>query len=189
MRLPRIIGLNGLKRSGKDTIGKALEREGSIHLSFAAPLYEAVYILNPWIVSISGFKTRRLGDLVDSWGWEYLKNSDAWKSEVRRLLEFMGTDVGRNLFGTDFWVDLAMKQVDDTNRYHFTDMRFENEIAAISAYKPDAYTLKVIRPGCVPNGHPSDRDLPNELFDGVVYNDGTIEDLQANALFLMRLGR
>ena len=182
MTLPRIVGINGLKRSGKDTIGSYLIREhGYKRLSFAAPLYEAVYRLNPWVT-----KHFRLQGVVDSLGWEWTKEN---VPEVRRLLEYMGTEVGRELFGQNFWIDQAIRQVNDTDRYVFTDVRFENEIAAIADFRPDAYLLKVVRPGLVPNGHVSDRHLPNDLFDGSVMNDDTIQALEERVYDMLRVGR
>lgn len=185
MNLPRIVGLNGLKRSGKDTIGQYLVREhGYTRVAFATPLYEAVYRLNPYL----GGHTR-LQAMVNLYGWEALKEHAIFKYEARRLLEYMGTEVGRELFGPNFWVDQAMGQVDDSGRFVFTDMRFENEIAAIAEFKPDAYLLKVVRPGTTPNGHASDRDLPNHLFDGSVMNDDTIQSLEERVLDMLRVGR
>jgi hypothetical protein len=196
MTLPRIIGINGLKRSGKDTIGQYLVREhGYERLSFAEPLYEAVWRLNPEMTfwsEWSQFKGIRIQDAVNHYGWEGLKNGEhtpETKAEVRRLLEVMGTEVGRQLFGQNFWVDLAVSKIEDGQRYVFTDMRFENEIQAVADYKPDAYTLKVMRPGCTPNGHASDRDLPNDLFDGSVMNDDTIPALEERVYDMLRVGR
>lgn len=187
--LPRIIGLNGLKRSGKDTIGSYLVREhGYTRLSFAAPLYEAVYRLNPYVDNRYGMAVR-LQPLVHHYSWEHLKDSKEWGPEVRRLLEHMGTEVGRELFGENFWVDLAMKKVKEGKRYVFTDARFLNEFDAIDAYKPDAYLLKVIRPGLTSNGHASDQDHDNRLFDGSVMNDDTIEALEMRVYDMLRVGR
>lgn len=196
--LPRIIGLNGLKRSGKDTIGSYLVREhGYTRLSFAAPLYEAVYRLNPIVgVQYTEDEKRRsqleyvhVQTLVDVYGWETLKEHVAYKDEIRRLLEHMGTEVGRELFGQDFWVELAEAQMLPDKRYVFTDARFLNEFETVSRYKPDAYLLKVIRPGLTPNGHASDRDWPNGLFDGSVMNDDTIPALESRVLDMLRVGR
>lgn len=196
--LPRIVGLNGLKRSGKDTIGSYLVREhGYTRLSFAAPLYEAVYRLNPiigwhyqgWEPGDSTVIVERVHEVIDAIGWEAAKDSHQYGQEVRRLLEHMGTEVGRELFGQDFWVELAEAQMLPDKRYVFTDARFLNEFETVSRYKPDAYLLKVIRPGLTPNGHASDRDWPNGLFDGSVMNDDTIPALESRVLDMLRVGR
>lgn len=187
--LPRIIGLNGLKRSGKDTIGAYLVKEhGYNRLSFAAPLYDAVYALNPFIDNRHGMAVR-LQPLVEHYNWEYLKDSDEWGPEVRHLLEHMGTEVGRELFGENFWVDQAVAKIKDDKRYVFTDMRFPNEFDAVDEYKPDAYLLKVMRPGTTPNGHVSDKEWDNAFFDGSVMNDDTIESLETRVLDMLRVGR
>lgn len=199
MTLPRIVGINGLKRSGKDTVGKYLVRDhGYTRLSFAQPLYDAVERLDPYI----GFQYRgwEPGDtetvkvrlstaLADVGGWEALKESPQFKDEVRRLLERMGTEVGRELFGQNFWVEMAVAKIKDGQRYVFTDMRFPNEFEAVEDYKPDAYLLKVMRPGCTPNGHASDQDWDNRLFDGSVMNDDTISALEDRVHDMLRVGR
>lgn len=181
--LPRVIGLNGLKRAGKDSIGAYLVREhGYTRLSFAAPLYEALYRLNPLIPG-------RLQPMVDRYGWEWLKEDPDFGPEIRGLLERMGTEVGRELFGTDFWVEQAIAKVNDTDRYVFTDARFPNEFQAIENYRPDAYLLKVVRPGGTPNGHASDKEWPNDMFDGSVLNDDTIPALEERVYDMLRVGR
>ena len=51
--------------------------------------------------------------------------------KLRRLLQRMGTEVGRELFGQDFWVELAMRKLDGPTV--FTDCRFPNEYWALAA--------------------------------------------------------
>jgi hypothetical protein len=194
MSMPRIVGINGFRRAGKDTIGQFLVDEYGYHrLSFAEPLYEAVYRLNPWMRTPStgpwtSLRAVRLRGLVDDNGWEALKGDPGWGDEIRRLLQYMGTEVGREMFGQDFWVDLALSKTNHTDRYVFTDARFENEFAAINEYKPDSFMLKVTRPGLISDGHASETEWPDEMFDGVVHNDGTVTELFRQVGAKLRVG-
>ena len=50
-----IVGLSGYARSGKDTIADYLvENHGFIKLSFATPMRQALYNLDPEITDLSG---------------------------------------------------------------------------------------------------------------------------------------
>ena len=97
-----IIGLSGYAQSGKDTVAELLcLNYGFKRISFALPMRDAIYTLNPFIS-----ENNRLVDLVDEYGWDVAKGN----AEVRRLLQVFGTDVGRELFGETFWIDQAFKR-------------------------------------------------------------------------------
>lgn len=190
------LGLAGLAGSGKDEVAKHLiEHHGFSKVAFADPVREAVLALDP-IVYIPG---EFLSDEVKLWG-DYLLYSTVieWLGyekakkipDVRRYLQRMGTEVGRQVFGQDFWVDLAMKRADDIGgRVVFTDTRFANEVAAI--LDRDGYIIYVHRPGVTaPNDHASEayaKACANDagLYDYRIDNDGTLEELTAKVDALM----
>ncbi|NDB86541.1 MAG: DUF4406 domain-containing protein, partial [Alphaproteobacteria bacterium] len=98
--VPRIevLGLSGYARSGKDTVGDILTQNGYTKFSFAAELKQAIYNLNP-LVSVDGMTYQR--SLI---GFD-LDQAKVLYPEIRKLLQRMGTEVGRKLFGEDFWVE------------------------------------------------------------------------------------
>jgi hypothetical protein len=167
-----IIGLSGYARSGKDTAADRLvDKYNFTRYSFAAPMKEAMYILNPIVGSdsISGFRYR---NLVDTYGLD--KSKDSYP-EIRRLLQVFGTEVGRQMFGENFWVDIALNGIKEPNAV-ITDVRFRNEADAIK--KAGGQVWRINRDGIGPvTDHPSEVDLDKYDFDYVIDNDFSVSDL------------
>src|SRR5690606_4016638 len=81
-----------------------------------------------------------------------------------------------NILGGDIWVDATMNALDVERDYVITDCRFPNEAQAIN--RAGGLVVRVQRPGNGPaNDHPSETALDDYQFDGVINNDGTLEDL------------
>jgi hypothetical protein len=122
-----IIGFTGKPRAGKDTAASRLvEYHGFTRIAFADPIREAMMQLDPYVQGCT-----RLSYVVNKFGWEYAK--DNW-TEVRRLLQVFGTEVGRDLFGQDVWVERLMAYIDSQpsgHRIAITDVRFEDEAKAL----------------------------------------------------------
>lgn len=167
-----IIGLSGVARSGKDTIADHLvENYGFKKVSFADPIREALYRLNPEI-DVDGYDMR-LKTAVDLMGWEQLKESS---SSIRGLMQRMGTEVGRQMFGENIWVDTALKDITPADKIVITDVRFPNEADAIQATGGKLW--RVERSGVGPaNDHPSESALDTYEFPTKLANEGTLEDL------------
>lgn len=169
----RIIGLSGYAQSGKDTSASFLIEDGYTRLAFADVLRDSVYRLNPIIHQNIDSSVVRVKDLVDAFGWDYVKVN---YPEIRGLLQRMGTDVGRVLFGENVWVDLAMKGIEEGKNYVITDVRFPNEFEAIKTAGGQVW--RITRQGTGPvNGHPSETALDGFEFDRVIENDGTLDEL------------
>lgn len=166
----RIIGLSGYAQSGKDTAAAALAHLGYERRAFADLLREAVYRLDPRLEEIRSYAAA-----IDRFGYEYARSLPGVGDEIRRLLQRMGTGVGRQLLGENIWVDASMATLEDGGSYVFTDVRFPNEAAAIRAAGGEVW--RVQRPGRGPvNDHPSEIALDGWDFDRVLVNDGTLDD-------------
>ena len=175
------IGLAGVARSGKDTVGSILVSRGWLKKSFASPMRQALAIVNCSVETPKGFMPL-MDALYMFGGWEGLK---VHAPEVRGLLQRLGTGVGRELWGEDFWVDLAFRDLKFSEDYVFTDVRFPNEVEAIRAR--GGVVWQVVRPGVVAaNGHISESALEGVVFDGVIVNDGSLEDLEGRVLECLR---
>lgn len=136
-----ILGLTGLAGCGKDTAAAHfVARHGYERRAFADPMRDALYRLNP-IVRLHGHD-RRLAQLVDLAGWDAAKRQ---VPEVRALLQRFGTEVGRAMWGEDFWVERATAGACPGDRLVFTDVRFDNEAAAIRAL--GGRVIRIDRPG------------------------------------------
>lgn len=179
-----LIGLSGYAGCGKDTVAAVLAECQWRRASFADPLRAALYALDPAIydneIDESGWETHRLQYLVDVWGWDATKRD---YPEVRALLQRMGTEVGRNLFGENFWVVQALSGIADDGgtRYVFADCRFPNEADAIR--ERGGRVWRVTRPGYAPvNAHPSETALDRYPFDGFIDNDGDLDQLHERVM-------
>lgn len=168
-----IIGLSGYARSGKDTIADYLvENHGFIKLSFATPMRQALYNLDPEITDLSGL-IYGFRQAVNLFGWEDMK---LYFPSYRGLMQRMGTEVGREMFGEDFWVQQALKQVMPGTNVVFSDVRYQNEANAVQASGGEVW--RVERPGVGPaNDHTSEHDLDNYKFNHRIMNYGPVEDL------------
>ena len=184
-----IIGLNGLKGSGKDTAGSYLvDNHNFIHASFAAKLKESAAAL---------FN-------IDPIKWEEYKNNDEIfvglmvnkhplfapsnisNMSARVFLQRYGTEAHRDIFGEDFWVEQAFKDIDPTENYVFTDARFPNELKRI--HDAGGFNIRIIREiDGVVDYHASEADPPPELIDYIVYNSYDIKFLHKEIEFCLDL--
>ena len=172
----RLIGIGGYAGTGKDAVATILEDSHGFYGTFMSqPLNAALCRLNPQVEVRRG-EVFRYVDLINQLGYTKAKELP----EVRRLLQAMGTEVGRDMFGQTIWVDLmeqtlaAHKPDDDVV---VTGIRFPNEASMIRELGGELWW--VYRPGYGPvNSHSSDNSISLRHFDRVVVNDGTLEDLE-----------
>jgi hypothetical protein len=175
---PRIIGISGYARVGKDTFADALvEHDGYVKRSFAEPLRQVLYAQNPLVSS-----SLTLAEVVDHIGWERAKDEHP---EVRRLLQVLGTEAARTHLGDDVWVNAAVDALDlKADRYVFADVRFPNEADAI--LQLGGIIVRIERSGVGPiNGHATETAMDDYEFDYVIHNDGTIPELRQRAFDLI----
>lgn len=183
-----IIGLSGYAQAGKDTLGAILvAQHGFRRVAFADKLRAMALALDPIVGAAMFGETFRLSDLIDQGGWEEAKRSP----EVRRLLQRLGTEAGRDILGNDIWVNAALDQVnldDPSERIVITDCRFLNEAQAIR--RTGGYVVRIERPGIkAVNAHPSETALDGFDFDNVVLNNKSPATLAETAKkLLVQLG-
>ena len=182
-----IIGLNGKAGSGKDAFAGFLGEVGFTRYAFADAVREAALTINPilstnWRASPEHdpkLEELRLADVVESYGWDRAKREIA---EVRRLLQVIGTEMGRNILGENCWVDIVAKQIaQGDGKAVIADLRFPNEAEYVK--ENDGLIVNIIRdrnPHAINTAHPSEQYKPDA--DIVIYNDGSLEDLRDQAL-------
>ncbi len=174
--MPKIVGLAGFARTGKDTIADELiDVHGFTKISFASPMRWALEALNPIIRYDLGSYVR-LQDVIKIYGWDGYKESP-YGAEIRALMQRFGTEVGREIFGQDFWIEQAFRIANQYDKVVFSDVRFINEAEAIKSVGGEVW--RVERPGVGPaNGHKSETELTKyENYDYIIYNDSDIKTL------------
>lgn len=194
-----VIGFTGFAQSGKDTAASFLTNEGFKRLAFADALRDSVYNLNPMVTWCPGAEVERVKDIVDREGWDVAKVE---YPEIRSLLQRMGTEVGRDLFGENFWVDRVISQITDNTiiqrnmanhvvfphvrgDYVITDVRFPNEAAAVREIGGKVF--RIVRPGTgAVNSHVSDTGIANLEVDGEIVNDGDLVSFGLRVLSAVR---
>lgn len=164
-----IIGLTGYARVGKDTVANILVKDfGFTRVAFADPIRDLLFEMNPLVNGV------RVQDMVKEYGWEITKS----QMEVRRLLQNLGVGA-RTLFGTDFWIDKAFRNIQDGSRIVVTDVRFINEATWIKNYEY-SYIWRVKRDGVnAINAHVSETEMATYPADFTILNEFSMEHLHS----------
>ncbi len=204
-----ILGVVGLISSGKGTVGDILvEDHGYIKESFAKPLKDAAALIFNW--------PRHMleGDTKESRDWREVEDP-FWSKKLnkrvtpRLVLQWLGTEAGRNVFGEQLWSASLQNRVDPNKNYVITDVRFENEIKAIremngliirvkrgddphwltniavEAKKQNKEKLTQIDQ-TAPDIHISEWDWCTSKMDAILLNNSTLDELRDNVKILTR---
>lgn len=162
---------------GKATAAQVLLEElGFQRIAFADPIKKALLALDPLVPGPEGeSQIMRLSEYSEARSWSEVKEYP----EVRRLMQILGTEVGRNVLDPDLWVRLAKRKLESTlsvGDVVVTDVRFPNEARLIRGY--GGILVRIERPGFGPvNEHVSDRASERWAYDHRVDNDGEISSL------------
>jgi dephospho-CoA kinase len=189
-----VIGLGGKLRAGKDEIADHLVRHhGYVKIGMSDALHEAMLALDPFVEVIREHEPERYSEIVRQLGYIEAKKIP----EVRRLLQALGTEVGRKMIGEDTWTNIVRRRIDELEEKGIpvvlTGLRFPNELQLITGkYSPTAWLLWVERPGAeAPStataAHSSENSVGADDFTFVLHNDGTLEELYAKVDELARL--
>lgn len=157
-----LIGLLGRQGVGKDLIASYLiARYGYQKRSIAEPLKEGSRI-------IFGLSQ----DQVDGPSKDII--DQRFSKTPREILQHLGTNVIRKVYGHDFFIDQALNLVPP--RTVISDLRFQNEVWKVK--QRGGLVIKVIRPGIRQDEHPSETgiDLIND-HDYLLINDQTQDEL------------
>ena len=195
-----LIGLKGYKNTGKDTVADYLvHRHDFTKIAFATKLKQAVAALFDIPLESVDLYKQNHGNTIDlvEVGLniqkpEPLELPAEYIFTWHEFLQRFGTEMGREVFGEDFWVDqlindlpirkewktaLSYNLVVDGN-YVISDCRFENEAKRIRQL--GGYVVEIIRPGFEPDGNSSEEPLPANLIDKQILNNDDLRTLYAN---------
>lgn len=177
-----IIGLNGSKQSGKDTVAAYLIKEyGFERRAFADPMKKSIAALFdiPFseIDKMKNDPNIRVGVVQHSWpeAGMFQAHSDI---TMREFLQRYGTESHRDVFGENFWLDYTLPK--DAfyagRKIVITDMRFENEAKRIKYC--GGHCVRIERPGLdTEDQHRSEQAIDPKLIDLILHNDSSLEML------------
>lgn len=181
-----IIGFTGKKRAGKDTAAAILIQKGWKQVSFAYPLKEMLIALDPIVTADGG----RLSEILRSYTLDQSK--DVFP-EVRRLLQRLGTECGRDIIGEYLpnpWPEIAKVKIYDYQSKGYnvavTDVRFDDEASLIRS--EGGIIIEIVgKDDPSDDWHISESGVDEALIDYTLVNESTIKNLYSAVLMLAEL--
>lgn len=167
---PRLIGIHGLARSGKDTVANFLvDSHFYQRYAFADPLRR-------FVADITGIP---FSSLIDGPAKE--ETYEPLGQSPRYMMQTLGTEWGRQMIHPLIWIRAAQVQWESCKQFLqksmvIPDVRFENEADFIRENGGQMWFIK--RDGALAvNEHVSEAGVQVKPGDAVINNDGTINDL------------
>lgn len=161
--LPRVVALTGPAGCGKSTAADYLiRRHGYERVKFAGPLKDMCRAIGLTEDHIEGHLKEVPSDMLCG-------------KTPRHLMQALGTELGRNLIGEDFWIRLWLHRVATAKRVVVDDCRFPNEAAAVRSL--GGVIIELEGRGGIAGSHASEAGCGTH--DAVVENDGCVTDLYA----------
>jgi len=168
---PRVIGICGYARSGKDTARQHIEKKyGYDGRAFADALRTIMWKLNP-MVDCEGGVLIRYQDALDKYGYDEAKNRYPL---VREMLVAMGVGC-RDVLSPTVWLDKILPLGYDGSEIVVSDVRFPEEAQRVK--KLGGILIEITRPGVVAPNEEEARNHPLLAPHVSICNDGTKEDL------------
>lgn len=171
---PRLIGITGFKRSGKDTTASVMaDILGYDLIQFAGPLKDMLRTL----LRCQGIDETTIEACVEG----DMKEAPApclMGKTPRLAMQTLGTEWGREVLGDTIWVDTALRRAAQSERGAIiTDVRFANEAQAIR--DAGGVIIRVERPEVgLKSDHPSEREVASIQADHILRNDRSRSDYE-----------
>lgn len=178
-----LVGLNGVSRSGKDSVARILVNKfGFEQRALADGIRKILLHLNPWLRDNDG-------DLVQlRWLYEEcLGDWDLVKARSQDSVEFMIRlgQQARDTISEDVWLQAAFPDMtyNESIDGHvvISDIRQPNEVLFVQQWSGELW--KVERPGTKKRG--MDSLIDQVSFDIEIDNDGSLEDLEDRVSSIM----
>lgn len=182
----KIIGFSGKAGSGKDTSADIIKnmyqldlRYKVYRLSFSKVLKRAVKIL--FNLTEQQLYDRVLKEKLDA----------RYNYSPRYILQYIGTDVIRQHFGQDFFVNRLSEEIDDIMRRHEKAMFKKNVLIMITDVRFDNEAEMILRSGGIVvditrdteqttdnRNHVSENGISRNLVSYTIFNNNTLSDLK-----------
>ena len=182
---PLVIGIGGKKSVGKDTFGSFLCKYGEFKkFSLADTIKIIVSELFDWDINLLYGNTKQSREWRETYKDEYWIKKFGDDFTPRKALQIIGTDVFRNTLSNDFWCWIMERKIKLSGypRIVIPDVRFPNEIALVKEIF-QGITVYIIRnlPEHAHDTHISENAINQDQFDHIIYNEGTLKDLELEA--------
>ena len=200
------IGLLGNIGSGKHPVAQYLATKGCIPTSFAGPLKDLCASIFGWERELLEGETEESRQFRESVDLYWSKQLSIPEFTPRLALQLIGTDVMRNHFHENIWInslEYRVKKLHHKNQcVVISDCRFRNEVDLIKkvggtiilvqrAEKPEWFEIalranqgdavaKHIMNRDFKDVHSSEWDWIGSEIDFTINNDGTLEELYAS---------
>lgn len=198
-----IIGIDGFAGSGKDTVADILVKEGFTKISFADSLRESA--VHSTGLPMNLFLDRDLKDkpfdnpyILDSTAITLLCNYVGYPDKVqaiinkytgkdlespRQILQFIGTEIGREMIAESLWVDKWCQKAQWQGRVVSPDARMSNEREKIKEL--GGLNFYIEREGYGPSeNHKSGQDKwSKDMYDVVINNTDKLSLMQEIGLW------
>jgi hypothetical protein len=179
-----LVGITGRAGCGKDTAVSIIEQiypaKTVVQLSFTKKLKEST-------AALLGISVEKLEDLKRYYDKPLITVRDKdgtilTEHTFRSILQVNGTEAHRDIFGEDFWVEQAEKEIKTCSDMSvdiivFPDVRYANEAQLIQKYggiiisiSSDNHEIGI--------DHGTEVPIPDELVDAAIHN-GNFDDNMA----------
>lgn len=178
-----IVGLTGLKGSGKDTAAKVLKAAGFEEVKMAAGLKGMIRSFL-YYQGVDSLIVERMieGDLKEI-ETEYLGGKSP-----RQFMQLLGTEFGRDLIHPDLWVNAWKRRVASVDKVITTDIRFPNEAQALTEAGGKLYRIERDTDVNVYSLHESEKHIPNLPVEAIIDNRGSIDELHGEMVVRFLIG-
>lgn len=207
MEVPQVIMLFGNKEVGKTTSAKHLYQ----HLTTSGYMPDLIAFADPIkSIAVDAFGLPRnlvFGSADDknaptSWKWAEIKGLSALDVDlighsnltIREFLQFIGTELFRKHFHPKVWDKLFWDKIRGVVHpkvvFICHDGRHHSEMEIPEDFTGKTYKILIKRETGHQDGHSSEKQLhemPEDCFDKVIINDGTIEQLYTKLGHVMQI--
>lgn len=168
--MKKLIGLCGLKGSGKSTVADMLCEQGYSRERMAGILKDMLRVLGLEYEQIDG-------------NAKELPSKILCGKTPRWAMQSLGTEWGRDCIGKDIWINAMEAKLNlywhnaPHHKFVIDDIRFPNEVELI--HRLGGTLWRIDRPGLTAESHPSESQIMTLPTDQDIMNSGTIDDLRA----------
>jgi hypothetical protein len=177
-----VIGLHGAKGSGKDHFYKIVKKAFPLHdvrkIAYADPIKnEVAHIFN--LEGEDQYDLFKRNDVTF-----LLPGYTPKRVQGRQVVREIGMLMRR--YDEDQFTNFVEEQITSSPGaiWCITDLRFDNELESIQT-KLGGIVIKIKRSGFQYDGHVTETELPDDVCDSIIYNDGTLKQYEEKVIATM----